>query len=348
MKTTLHLKAAPECGWFVRVDSVDPPPRLELWGVQLGEIAHHLRSTLNTTLTRIVRAEGGTPPKSLQYPIVYTSAKWWEAKKRGQLGGLPERVVRAIYACQPFVWARATGTKPEDNYLAVLAWLNNHDKHRLEIGGEFAGTWVEYEGRIVTPDGESRLVRPMLTFDWALQPGSRIVDADTSPHVVENISRTTLDFQIEVMVLDELGNVTILQELLEEIWGGYQQAQLALVVAWADENVDFDIFAGATTFKAGSAFGPAAVDAANGPGTWNRDVLQRNRAGGPFSMDADLANNVAGTILRTVQNGLPSKHASLAFDPVQWESIRGLNDVRVEPRTWRGNPSEARRPPRHD
>ncbi|WP_336629664.1 MULTISPECIES: hypothetical protein [unclassified Microbacterium] len=332
-RTTMHFKEAPECGWYVRLDAVDPPPRLDQWGIMLGEIAHHLRSVLNTTLTRIVEAEGGNPAKSLQYPIAYSPAKWREARKRGLLKGLPERVVRAVYACQPFVWAGASGTSPEDNVLSVLAWLNNQDKHRVEIRGEFSASWVAYEGRIITPDGTSRLVRPTLRYDWSLEPGSRIIDADTSPHVVAGMARTTLDLQIEVMVADELGKTTVLQRLLEETWNGFQQAQVGLIMSWADENADFDKFAGATDFKAGGAFGRAAVDSTHGTGTWNQDIQRRQRVRNPFALDHDRSEPVPRSETQRIQ--LPE--LALPSEEVRWDALKGLLDVHSPPRTWRGN-----------
>lgn len=339
IKTSLHCKEAPECGWYVEVDAVDPPPRLEQWGVQLGEIAHHLRSILNTTLNRIVIAEGGTPAKSLQYPVTYTAAQWRGAIKRGQVKGLPERVVRAIYACQPFVWASASGTKPEDNVLAVLAWLNNEDKHRMEIGGSFAGRWVAYEGRIVTSDGASVSMRPKMSFDWSLEPGSHIVDADTSPYVTADIGRTTLDLQIDVLVPDEQGNTTVLEELLEEIWSGFQQAQVTMLYAWADVGIDLDKFAGATDFKQGSAFGRAAVDAVNGDGAWDGDFARRQMKSprpGFASAEGESANP-GGEWMFEMPPG-DGDEADVA-QQVEWTSLRGLRDVHTPPRTWRGEPS---------
>lgn len=328
MKSSLHFKDAPECGWYIEVESVDPPPRVGEWGIQLGEVAHHLRSLLNTTLTRIVKQEGEEPAKSLQYPITLTPAQWRDAKKSKRMKGLPERVVRAIYACQPFVMARALGHEPKLDVLAVLAWLNNEDKHRLEIGGEFGARWVDYEGRIITADGVSKMVRPRLTFDWSLEPGSRLVDADTSPDVVVDFGRTTLDLHLDVLVPDELGHTTVLEQLLEEIWGGYQQAQMALIMAWADEATDLDKLAGSTDFKAGGAFGKAAVDSAHGAGAWDKDVLRRQE---------ELAK-------REASRAEPSPHLPFVApaletseeDEVQWESLKGLRDVHRPPRTWRG------------
>lgn len=336
MKTTLHCKEHPECGWYVEVDSVDPPPRLEQWGVQLGEIAHHLRSILNTTLNRIVKADGGTPAKSLQYPVAYSAAQWRGALRRGQLKDVPERVVRAIYACQPFVWANASGTKPADSVLAVLAWLNNEDKHRMEIGGALAGRWVEYEGRIITPDGASVSMRPKMTFDWSLEPGSRIVDADTTPYVTADIGRTTLDLQLDVLVPDEQGKTTILEELLEEIWSGFQQAQVTMIVAWADVDVNLDKFAGATDFKQGSAFGRAAVDTVNGNGTWDNDYVRRQMKA-PSSGSGSESQRDGGLYedwkFEEV-DGLRGDASSL--QGVEWTSLRGVRDAHTLPRTWRG------------
>lgn len=337
MKTTLHYKEAPACGWYVQVESVQPPPRLEQWGIMLGEVAHHLRSILNTTLTRIVQAEGVAPAKSLQYPVTYTRRKWREAIKRGLLEGVPERVVRAIYACQPWVWAEASGTSPEDNVLAVLAWLNNEDKHRLEIGGDFSASWVAYEGRITTPDGVSRLVRPALAYDWSLTPGSRIVDADTSPYVVASMGRTTLDLQIEVMVPDELGNVTILQELLSEVWAGFQQAQVGLIVAWADEEIDYAKFAGATDFVAGGSFGRAAVDSISGDGVWEADARRRQRITDPFSLGLEWAEAKGASAQWKRVESTPPPAGMAPKARVYWESIRGLSDVHQPPHTWRGD-----------
>lgn len=330
MNATLHLKEAPGCGWYLEIDSVDPPPRVEEWGILLGEVAHHLRSVLNTTLTRIVQAEGETPAKSLQYPITHSPAQWRAALKRGLMKGLPQRVVRAIYACQPFVHARASGTKPEQNVLSVLAWLNNEDKHRLEIAGALGGRWVAYEGRIITADGVSKEVRPRLTFDWSLQPGSRIIDADTSPDVVASAGRMTLDLQIDVLVPDALGHTTILEQLLEEIWSGYQQAEVALIVAWADEALDFDKLAGATDFKSGGAFGKAAVDSTHGTGSWDRDIMRRQRELGVFEGDGSWTD--LRRLPPTTPGSRPRREGA-----VDWESLKGLSDTHEKPGTWRGD-----------
>lgn len=285
LRTSLVVKDAPECGWYVQVDSVDPPPAIEHWGMQIAEIAHHLRSILNTTLTRIVIADGGTPSKALQYPIALTAKSW--RQQAGRIKGLPERVRRAIYASQPFMWARNTGNLAENHLLAVLAWVDNEDKHRLELQGTLAPSWIEHDARIIDADGVARRVEPKLSYDWSLTPGSRVVDADTSPHVVAEMDKITLDLQMEILYPDELGTTTIVHQLIEEMWSGAQDAIMALTAAWADEAIDYRLLAGSSDFLQGAAFGRAAVDAHAGAGTWDDDFARRRYTQPPKYLDGE-------------------------------------------------------------
>ncbi|PRB04602.1 hypothetical protein CQ047_16565 [Microbacterium sp. MYb72] len=285
LRTSLVIKDAPECGWYIQVDSVDPPPAIEHWGMQIAEIAHHLRSILNTTLTRIVLADGGTPSKALQYPIALTAKSW--RQQAGRIKGLPERVQRAIYASQPFMWARNTGNLAENHLLAVLAWVDNEDKHRLELQGSLAPSWIEHEARIIDADGVARRVEPKLTYDWSLTPGSRVVDADTTPHVVSEMDKITLDLQMEILYPDELGTTTIVHQLIEEMWSGAQDAIMALAAAWADEAIDYRLLAGSSDFLQGAAFGKAAVDTHAGAGTWDDDFARRRYTQPPKHLDPE-------------------------------------------------------------
>lgn len=287
IRSSLVVKEAPECGWYIQVDSVDPPPAIEHWGMQIAEIAHHLRSILNTTLTRIVMFDGGTPSKALQYPIALTAKSWRDQKKAGRIKGLPERVQRAIYASQPFLWARNTGNLAENHVLAVLAWVDNEDKHRLELQGSLAPSWIEHEARIIDSDGVARRVEPKLTYDWSLTPGSRMVDADTSPHVVAEMDMVTLDLQMEILYPDELGTTTIVHQLIEEMWTAAREAIMALGAAWADEAIDYRILAGSSDFHRGAAFGKAAVDAHGGAGSWDNDIARKQYTQPPNYLDGD-------------------------------------------------------------
>lgn len=311
LATSLVVKDAPAQGWFIRVDSVKTPD-LDQWGVQLGEIAHHLRSILNTTLTRIVLREGGTPSSALQYPIAMTADAWRKNRKR--LRGLPDRVQRAVYASQPFLWARDTGGFAANHVLAVLGWLDNEDKHRLEITGHLGANWIEHMGRVVTPDGVVRRANPNLTYDWSLRPGSYLVDADASPLVIEHVDFATLDLELDVRIADELGTTTPMEKLLGEIWDAYRDALFAVVAAWADEQFDLTKLAGSSDFHQGAAFGKAAVDTAAGQGFWDNDYSRR-RKGAPQppyrAFDPPSLPEPGGT----PEGRVP---------PIDWETIRRL------------------------
>ena len=312
LRTRLVVKDAPKCGWYIEVVSVDPPPSLDQWGIQVAEIAHHLRSILNTSLTRIVQAEGGVPSKALQYPIALTAKSWRQQASR--IKGLPERVQRGIYASQPFMSARSSGTLPENQLLAVLGWVDNEDKHRLELQGTLAPSWMEHQAMIVTPDGVARRVAPQLTFDWSLAPGTRLVDADTTPHVVDHMHSATLDLQMEVLYPDELGTTTDVPKLVEEMWAGYQDAFMALIAAWADEKIDYRLLAGSSDFHQGAAFGKAAVDAHVGPGTWDDDFARRRYTRPRKKIDP--AELTLPPELREAGSSRPSER-----DTVQWDTI---------------------------
>lgn len=166
-----------------------------------------------------------------------------------------------------------------------------------------------------------------MSFDWSLEVGSKVVDADTSPHVVAELGRTTLDMQIDILVLDELGHTTVLEKLLEEIWSGFQQAQVTMMAAWADEGVDHDRFSGASNFKRGSGFGRAATDAENGDGAWDYDYVRRQTL----------------TVQQGSSSTLPDLNLEALLDAaepptgsVDWAVLKGLKDTHSPPRTWRG------------
>lgn len=101
----------------------DPPD--SRIGLIVGEFAHNLRATLDNLVWQIVLLRGGSPTSKTQYPIYkswegYQSSGWM---LRGV--GADDRAV--IEATQPF----EHGGNPEHSYLALLAWLNNVDKHRF-------------------------------------------------------------------------------------------------------------------------------------------------------------------------------------------------------------------------
>lgn len=108
-----------------------PNPRL---GLIVGEFAHNLRAALDNLVWQLVRLRGGSPTRRTEFPI-YVSRKRYRDRGRSALRGVSADDRAAIEAIQPY----HAGERAPDTHLAVLAWLNNVDKHRfLHVGGAFA------------------------------------------------------------------------------------------------------------------------------------------------------------------------------------------------------------------
>jgi hypothetical protein len=113
--------------YVFRINGKPPNPRI---GLIVGEFAHHLRATLDNLVWQLVLLRGGCPTVKTQFPIYetwerYLSSLW-------MLRGVSADDRAAIELCQPF----QVGERAPDSYLALLAWLNNVDKHRLlHVGG---------------------------------------------------------------------------------------------------------------------------------------------------------------------------------------------------------------------
>ena len=105
---------------------IDKPVNL-MWGVQIGEILHNLRSALDHLIWELVILATGSPPDlptKLQFPIFKTKERF---KSRGipqQLASVPQAAIDLIESEQPF---NVGGDK---NPLWHLSELSNCDKHR--------------------------------------------------------------------------------------------------------------------------------------------------------------------------------------------------------------------------
>lgn len=139
-----------------------------------------------------------------------------------------------------------------------------------------------------------------------------------------------------MLVPDEQGKTTMLEELLEEIWSAFQQAQVTMIYAWADIGVDYDRFAGATDFKQGSAFGRAAVDAINGDGVWDRDFVRRQMKSPPTRFDSAGSEGDDPSDEWTFEMPADRGDDPPSIRGVEWTSLRGVRDSHTLPRTWRG------------
>jgi hypothetical protein len=114
--------------YVFRFDGQLPDPRI---GLIVGEFAHNLRTALDHLAWQLVLLRGGSPTRSTEFPIE-KRRKWYERRlKRGALRGMSADDRAAIEQVQPY----QAGECAADTYLALLAWLNNVDKHRfLHIG----------------------------------------------------------------------------------------------------------------------------------------------------------------------------------------------------------------------
>ena len=104
-----------------------PDPRI---GLIVSEFGHHLRAALDNFVWQLILLRGGNPTRRTEFPI-YESRKRYERNGRTALRGVSTDDRAAIEAIQPFQF----GESAPQTYLALLAWLNNVDKHRfLHIG----------------------------------------------------------------------------------------------------------------------------------------------------------------------------------------------------------------------
>lgn len=107
---------------------IDRPIPAIAWGVQLGEIVHALRSSLDHLAWQLALTyrPGETPSRRTEFPIFTDSAAFDRAAPR-KLACIHPRARDAIRALQPFsVYAR-----PDRHPLWYLHELNNVDKHRV-------------------------------------------------------------------------------------------------------------------------------------------------------------------------------------------------------------------------
>lgn len=119
-----------------RVRTNSPQPALE-WGVDIGEIAHNLRSALDGLVHQLALLETKTPARNTQFPIFLTGRT---ARKRvrhfeGMELGNGRSMIRQLHtkhqamieALQPYKRGRGGRINP----LFLLMETNNADKHRL-------------------------------------------------------------------------------------------------------------------------------------------------------------------------------------------------------------------------
>lgn len=107
-------------------DGVPSPPfRLS---VMIGEVIHHLRSSLDHLVWTLACARHSNPSDKIGFPICETSIQYERAFKNGMIKGLSGRAVAIIESVQPY-----RRDVPRRDHLFQLHQLNNTDKHRLLV-----------------------------------------------------------------------------------------------------------------------------------------------------------------------------------------------------------------------
>lgn len=115
----------PATGCFhFRFGSVPPMPG-EL-NLQIGEVLHNYRCSLDHLIWQLVVSAGHAPSDHNEFPIFNDSRKYEKAKGR-KLAGVPPSAYGVVDGLQP-----CYSTPPQDYwwYLWYLYELNNADKHR--------------------------------------------------------------------------------------------------------------------------------------------------------------------------------------------------------------------------
>lgn len=121
-----------ESGWHVwsAEPAAAPPPIL---GVQLAEIAYHLRSALDQAATALVLSNGAEPTRRTYFPVALTE-QTWKSQGLEYLAGASEDSISAVKAWQPVF---RMPDLPQGDLLAMLNEICLVDKHRqlLPVAG---------------------------------------------------------------------------------------------------------------------------------------------------------------------------------------------------------------------
>ena len=111
-----------EYQFIVRGDPILPPR----FSVLIGEIIHHLRSTLDHLIWALVIRNSRSPDRNNQFPICTTKEKFEDVCQNGMLKGVSGRATKIIQELQPF-----NNATPKDTIFYVLHEYDIVDKHRL-------------------------------------------------------------------------------------------------------------------------------------------------------------------------------------------------------------------------
>ncbi|MBF4624840.1 hypothetical protein [Clavibacter sp. VKM Ac-2872] len=125
-ETQISLLYSRDGGWHVWSTLPVKPPPAEL-AIRAGEIAHHLRASLDIGAGAAVTANGHSPGARVAFPIAMTEQAW-RSQGEGQLKGASAAAIKFIKTKQPIFGHGRFG--PQAHYLALIAEVDAADKHR--------------------------------------------------------------------------------------------------------------------------------------------------------------------------------------------------------------------------
>lgn len=169
-----HEKKTP--WWLLIIEEVAPtPPEV---GIIAGEVAHHLRSSLDHLMWLLARPKSRHEERAVEFPIAFTRKEFV-----GRVGGQPGvSALKGMRYKMPWVkrgvWATVESLQPYNSRkclgaetLGFLREINNWDKHRsLTIVGASISA-VDPNVRVVEGGAEIVIVE---TFTGMLKPNTEL------------------------------------------------------------------------------------------------------------------------------------------------------------------------------
>jgi hypothetical protein len=146
------------------------------WGITVGEIANSARSALDQMVYALAFEGGGQPERQrTAFPIFEVEKDYWKSQGRGRrktvrdkyLAGVPDRWKREIDDLQPY----HAGDQAHREPLAILAFINNANKHRLQKAACLA---IETPSHFVGFSGSDPISE--IRISWT--PGTNDIDVE--------------------------------------------------------------------------------------------------------------------------------------------------------------------------
>jgi hypothetical protein len=175
------------------VSVVRQPPPLNQWSTIVGDCVHNLRSALDAAVWELSSLSGNPAhPDWVAFPIVSTPKEWNDRLKRG-LHAVPDHIIERVKAVQPMM------LDPEDRSgdpLAILARLNNDDKHRSSLACGLDANEVKLHWSLTHNDNPGA---PQLRLDdLSLEDGRVLAEYDAESPILDSRGEFTLGYALTI------------------------------------------------------------------------------------------------------------------------------------------------------